>query len=111
MRKVPLQASNSAIFDASGKAVARLGPQRYGERWLITYTSITTNSVSTTGMSCFRNFEGDTNFQEASVFNGNKDSSDTVFDLATGEVLIFVWTGGTPGRIGTVSVRGEITVL
>lgn len=110
MRTVPLSASAKALFDANGRAVARLRPQRFNEAWRIKYTSIQTTSAITTGMKVYRDGESESNFIETSIFNGNNDSSDTVLDLAPGESLVYVWTGGTPGATGIVSVRGTVTV-
>lgn len=111
MRVLPLLVSGNAVFVTGGRAVVILGPQRSNEKWKVTYTSIQTTSASTTGMKTYRNFENPSNFIEASIFNGNNDSSDTVLELAPNEKLVFVWTGGTVGANALVSLRGEITVL
>jgi hypothetical protein len=110
MRVVPLRKSASGVFDAAGRATARLRPERFNEEWQIDLTSVNSTSTLTTGCSVYRNSEADTNFIEASVFNGNKDTSDSPYELAPGEELLYVWTGGTPGRVATVSVRGKVLI-
>jgi len=106
-RRIPLLETARGLFDVNGKAVARHQPQRPFEAWHVTYTSIDTTSASLSACKVYRNFESPTNFIESSIFNGNSDSSDTEMNLAPGETLLYVWTGGTPGAIATVSIRGD----
>jgi len=42
-----------------------------------------------------------------SNFNGNNDVSDSRIELTPTEKLLGVWTGGTAGAIGTITVSGD----
>lgn len=99
--------SGTAVFDASGKAVVRLGPTVYGSRWKVDLMSVSTTSTLQTTCNVYRDSES----AAASLDNtrtGNLDTSNTDIDLTAGQVILFVWTGGTPGALATVSVSGTL---
>ena len=110
MASLPLYESISAVFDAAGRASVRIGPSRYGESWHITLSTITTNSVLQTSFRYYRQHETPSSQFDISLFNGNNDVSDSVVDLAPMEQVMGIWAGGTPGRIATLIVQGQVKV-
>ena len=99
--------SGTAVFDATGTARVRLGPAVYGSRWNVDLMSVSSTSTLQTTCNVYRDVEN----AGASIDNtrtGNLDTSNTSVDLNAGQVLIFVWTGGTPGATATVSVSGTL---
>lgn len=100
--------SERAVFDANGEARVVIGPKRSFERWKITNTAITTTSTLTTSFKLYRGMTATpSNLIDLSNFNGNDDVSDSVIELPSGENLLGVWMGGTPGAFATATVSGE----
>jgi hypothetical protein len=105
---LPLYESVSAVFDAAGRAAVRIGPSKYGESWHVTLSTITTTSVLATSFRYYRQHETPSAQFDVSLYNGNNDVSDSTVDLAPMEQLMGVWAGGTPGRVATLIVQGQV---
>lgn len=99
--------SDNAAFDASGVARIRLGPKIYGHKWHIDRMLVTTTSVATTTAKVYKNVENAASKMDFTN-SGNDDVSETSLDLATLDSLLFVWTGGTPGRFAMATLYGTI---
>lgn len=102
-----MDTSVNATFDAAGRAVVRIGPTRSGERWHVILTNISTTSLATTAFRLYRGREAASALLDQSLFNGNGDVSDTVYELLAGQDVVGVWSGGTVGAIGTLTLNGE----
>lgn len=108
MSRYNLLESVRGIFDAAGICRVRIGPSRAFERWVITGMTIQTSSTAITAFRVYRGeMEAPSALIDLSNFNGNNDVSDTRTELTPTEKLLGVWTGGTPGAAGTLTVSGE----
>src|SRR5947199_6227476 len=103
--QLDLQTSASAAANASGVAVATIGPQSPYESWHITNLAVT--STATT-VNVYRGPIGDIRLSDSTPVG--VASSDTVYDLGPGEFLTVQWTGCAPGSVSTVTVMGDRTV-
>lgn len=101
-----LQEEHHAILNADGEGwVSGVGPQVYGERWVIEATQTRVeNSTAESRLEIFRN--GTTQIVEG-TYSGNQDNSNTRMELNTGEKLWFKWTNGTPGAQAIVTLYGR----
>lgn len=84
-----------------------MGPSVYGSRWNVDRMVVSTTSTAVTKCDVYRNAVSDANKVD-NTRTGNADTSETNLDLNPPDVLIFVWTGGTPGAVATASVAGTL---
>jgi hypothetical protein len=101
----------SVTFDGSGAGTsAPLGPQRYGEKWHVDrmVSSTTSDDTQKTKLRVYRNTVTPGSLVD-STNSANSDVSETSLDLVSPDRLIFVFSNGTAGRVGTVTLTGEIT--
>ena len=107
MSRYRLSQSARATADASGKAVARLGPDRAFETWQIrTVTVQSTSSTLVPQARVYRNHEAVSALLGGS-HTGTLDTAQTDTELRSGESLVVVWTGADAGAECTVTVEGE----
>ena len=99
-----------ATIGAGGTAtVTNVGPDQNGERWEIENDSVSGSATAT--LSVYRGNDQGRLLDFTKHAEG--DSSDTKIPVKSGEVISFVWTGGTPGASmlahieGTRYVRGQ----
>ena len=106
-RTVPLDASVSAVFDATGDATASLGPTTYGTTWEIQGLSTSSDSTDECELRVFKNNPNSAGSMVLNTFAGNADSSagDNIV-LRFGERLHFVWSNGTPNARATGVIFG-----
>lgn len=93
-------------FDANGVATVRIGPEVYGDVWIITRVNVSSTSALATTGTLYLNVVRASNQLDTSA-GANADTSDTSdINLGTTEKLIFRWRGGTPGAIATMTLYG-----
>lgn len=100
----------SAIFDATGRAVIVLNPDRARDWWKVNRYQCHTNSTTSTKLTVYLGSEMQGSRRDYTV-RGNDDVSENVNNITVppqGTPLRFVWTGGTPGAVAEISVSGEI---
>jgi len=104
----PLSASASGTFNAAGTLTLQLAPPGF-ETWDIELTGTFTNdpvtSVVIPQADLYQNVLSPTAWR-GGTYSGNKDQSEAKIHLERNEPLYCVWTGGTPGRTGTLTVSG-----
>lgn len=109
MSDFPLYESATAIADANGRAVAQIQPMKAFERWRITRTGV--QSTSTTKVPTARLYRGSetpSTFMEGSQ-SGNLDSTDTGYELRTGERILCVWSNNDVSAACTLTIEGSKT--
>lgn len=115
MSKVPLDTAGSAVFTGllpDTRAVLVIGPDRANVGWTVKRIVTTTNSTEQNSslLRVYRNTETPSQLQD-STFLGDSDSSETDIAIRSGERMVFVWTGGTPGSTATIILSGDIDVF
>lgn len=104
----PLSQFASGKFKADGTLTVSLAPAAF-EMWDIDLTGVFTDDPATATVI------PQADLYQASItpamwrggtYSGNKDQSTASIHLDRNEPLFCVWTGGTPGRTGTVAVSG-----
>lgn len=98
--------SESAVVDASGRAVARISNLVAFERWTVTRWTVSSTSTTETEARVYRNQESPSNFVEG-TYSGRQDASDTNQAIGSGEHLVCVWSGATPGSRCVFTINGE----
>lgn len=105
--KIPMTATKSAIFDASGIAVVTLGPNRPFTSWKIEKITTSTDNSTETQLRIYRGIVTASNFiSGTNSANENADDSANI-NLITSEFLTFVWSNGSGGKIATIVIYGE----
>lgn len=108
--RYPLSKFNFGTFDAAGKLTVKVTPAFF-ERWDIDLTGVFTddpaNAVVIPQADLYQGLVSPVAWR-GGTYSGNKDQSTAPIHLEANEALYCVWTGGTPGRTGTVSVSGWI---
>lgn len=111
MTEVPLSEDTEITLDATGAGTARLGPTAHGVTWKPLVASIKMTGGTPSGVAtCFL-------YAGSRVANGNfvdstydvaNDSTDRVSgqQLALGQYVYAVWSGGNPGATATLTVNG-----
>lgn len=106
--KYPLNEPVLATADANGRAVASTGPYKYGDRWVIESITTNTNSVLESQLKVYRGVESESAVV-ASSYSGNQDSAGgNVIRVPTGDKLVFVWSGCTPGAQCNARLEGDL---
>lgn len=110
MPTYPLTASERAIADSNGVAIARIGPDRAFEKWHV--TSVAVQSTSSTLVPELREFRN--NPVESALLgtsrSGDLDSGSADIMLGSGEDLVYQWTNCDVGATCIVTVNGTRTL-
>ena len=101
----PLNVSRNATADANGRAVARLGPQVFGETWHVTRMVVFTVTSNNSEARVYLNAEQPSSLI-GGTYAGEQDFNETVVDLATLDTLICVWNAVPVGDIAVFSLQG-----
>jgi len=107
--ETPVEQPLRATADASGTATVSTGGVPPWKVWRITRTSVTTTSVARTTATLYRNSISAANVIDSAAISGNNDTSDTVYEIRSGEQLIVVWTGADVGASCTATISGVQT--
>lgn len=110
MTTLQLLKSATVALDASGAGSVVLGPERGGERWSVTRMAVQNTSALRTDCAIYRDIiSSQTMLFGSSAGNSDVASGDPPLELQPANRLIVVWSGGTPGAIGTVVLEGKLT--
>lgn len=108
MGTYPLLEYVQATADANGRAVASLGPKKYGESWVVKILATVTNSVAESQLRVYRGVESESAVV-ASTYSGNQDTaSGNTIDVPSQDKLVFVWAGATAGAQCTCRIEGDL---
>lgn len=106
--KYPLLEYVQATADANGRAVASLGPKKYGDSWIVKTLAALTNSTTESQLRVYRGVEAQTAIV-ASTYSGNQDSaSGNVIEVPSQDKLVFVWSGASVGASCTCRIEGDL---
>jgi hypothetical protein len=98
----------TAVATADGTARAVTGPQKYGDRWVVTGLSSTTTSASETKLTVYRGTDMPS-ARLAGTYSGNNDNaSGDPIDVPSQDKLVFVWENATPGATCTCTISGDL---
>lgn len=94
---------------ANGEAwIEGKGPTQYGEIWRIESTQcLVQGSVNEARLRIYRN--GRTQLVEG-TYSGNQDTSNTTFELQSGEKLSYFFSGADVGSIAIITLQGKRVV-
>lgn len=96
-----------ATADASGRAAASAGPQRYGERWTVTSMATLSDSTSESSLRVYKGSEAPFNIV-ATSYSGNQDTAGgSSLMLVNGDLLVAVWSNCSSGASCTLTIQGE----
>jgi hypothetical protein len=106
--RLPLSESASGKFKADGTLTVSLAPKAF-EMWDIDLTGTFTDDPATATVipqaDLYQGVISPVSWR-GGTYSGNKDQSTANIHLDRNEPLFCVWSGGTPGRTGTVAVSG-----
>jgi hypothetical protein len=99
----------SAVFGADGTATARTAPVPWGRIYRIASVAVRTSIGLTprTAATVYRNSPLDNNRVDTTLTRGNGSATDVPVELLAGELLVVVWSGGTPGATASFTASGE----
>lgn len=103
----PIYESATAQADASGTAIARLGPQRAFEKWQVSSISVqATSNINQSTAKVYRGARANSRLVNG-TYSGNFDTDpDANILLQSGEYLVIVWEAADVGSICTVTIQG-----
>lgn len=97
----------SAVADANGIAIARIGPRRSFERWHVTGVTVSSSSVALEPrVDIYRGGIGPA-FKVGGTYSGKNDSGNADDWVDSGQDLIAVWTGADVGAQCSMTLSGE----
>lgn len=105
----------NVTLDADGNGQGQLAPNTAREKWTVNFVSVSTtqtidNSPNNPSMITYRSSPVPGN-QLAGTFTALLDTdSQSTYSLNINEGLVFVWSGGDPGAVGTVHIEGTRNV-
>lgn len=103
-----LDERGSVVFDVNGRGVITLAPGGARERWKIEFVAVNASTPTTLkvpSMVMYRSAPVSGN-QLAGTFTGTMDSSTDEYLLNMNEPVVFEFTGGDPGAVGSVHIEG-----
>jgi hypothetical protein len=106
MRSLALEQTFQTVLDGSGNGIVLFGPSLYGEEWTVTRTGVLTSSAAITTAAipqvqlyvASRFIDG--------TYTGSNNTSDTTYQVHSGQQIQVTFLGGQPGDTATVSVSG-----
>lgn len=106
---IPLMEFAQATANASGRAVAEAGPEKYGDIWEVTLISSNSNSSAESQLRVYRGVESNS-AQLLSTYSANNDnaSGGSAITVGAGDRLVFVWSGASSGAICTARIEGTL---
>lgn len=112
--EVPLfrEALAQSVDDGTGvaRAVAMLGPEKYGDIWHVTLMSSTSDSLTDVQLRVYRNIES-AGAMIDSTYAGRQATSVCDYILRTGEKVVAVWSKGDIGSNMSIRLEGTISSL
>lgn len=108
MTRLPLLEYVQATADVDGRAVASIGPKRYGESWTVTMLATVSDSTTESQLRVYRGVESDTAIV-ASSYSGNQDTaSGNSLEVGSQDKLVFVWSNASVGSSCTCRIEGDL---
>lgn len=108
MSVYPLMEYAQATADANGRATANVGPQRYGDTWVIRSMTTSSDSTSECKMKVYRGVES-TSSLVLGTYSGNQDTAGgTELTIGAQDKLVFVWEGASLGATCTCRIEGDL---
>ena len=105
----PWKKSLTGVVDSSGSATVTIVPGPAGLYDIDTTTvSLSGNTAKNVVCRIYRDSVAQLNQQDATK-SGEGDTSNTIYHLQGGDVVIAVWTGATPGAIAGIRIAGIYT--
>ena len=104
----------TGIIGAAGTVTLQIGPAGVGTVWYPSSVNISTSLGAADNSTCsvYIGFIAAQNLQGGQSYAGGGDTvSLSVPDLSAGQLIIAVWSGGTPGSIAAVNVLGTMDAL
>lgn len=106
MSEIPLDEAVTAVADALGIARVSIGPLRAFETWHVTSTTLaSTSSALIPVAKLYRGAEMPSRLIDG-TYTGTLDTTDTVYDLRSGDKALAVFTGCDVGAQCTITVQG-----
>ena len=93
-----------------GRAVAMLGPEKYGDVWHVSLMTTTSDSTTDVQLRVYRNIES-AGAMVDSTYSGRQATSPADLILRTGEKLVAVWSKGDLGANCTIRAEGTISSM
>lgn len=95
------------VVEADGTATIYARPERANERWEVEGYEGFCRSDSMTLLSVYATSVLPHNLVEHTR-RGNGATSNKQLGVPNGEQLVFVWSGGTPGRVAGITIHGAV---
>jgi hypothetical protein len=112
---VPLTGGQvTGVIPAGGSITLQVGPAGVGTVWYPSSVNISTSLGAADNATCavYLGFVALQNLQGGQSYAGGGDTvSLAVPNLSAGQLIIAVWTGGTPGSQAAVNVLGTMDAL
>lgn len=107
MRTLPLDQTVQTTLDGSGNGIVAFGPSFHQEEWSVNRTAVLTSSAAITTAAipqvqvyvAGRFIDG--------TYTGSNNSSDTSYQVRSGQQIQVTFLGGQPGDMATVTVSGD----
>lgn len=103
-----LDERGSIVFDGNGRGVITLAPGGARERWKIEFVAVNATQLGTLAiptMIMYRSAAVLGN-QLSGTYVATLDSSTDTYLLNMNEPVVFEFTGGDPGAVGSVHIEG-----
>lgn len=101
----PLQ-SQTTTLNGAGTGRVEVGPSVYGVTWHVALMVTSSDSALSPVLKVYRNAVTSPAIVDQTLLGGS-DVSPTDLTLTSGQRLVAVWTGGTPGAVATFNIEGE----
>ena len=95
------------IVEADGSAIIYARPERGNERWEVSGYEGFCSSDAMTLLSVYAGSVLPHNLIEHTR-RGNGAPSNKRLKVPSGEQIVFMWTGGTPGRLASITIKGTV---
>jgi hypothetical protein len=113
MRTLPFSTSASVVLDSTGSGTASVGPSSSNEVWTLATVAIHCDTAVNEAQAKVYAGSGPSPayFQGTALWGSTGDSaSATGVQLAVGQQVFAVWTGGDAGTTAHLTVQGTRTV-
>lgn len=106
-----LNVSDDTTLNAAGAGRVELGPDRGAPYWNVTKMMVSTSRPGQAPIPrCVVYLDEESSRgKQGSTYDGSDDESDCDIDVARGQHLIAVWTGGQAGDTATLSLTGWVS--
>lgn len=106
---IPLGTSAAATLDIGGAATRVLGPVPVGRTWVIRSMVASGSGAAPPTLRVYRDSPEVYNFVDGTSSANNDQGDYPQLPLGSGQNLVAVWSGGTPGAQVALWVTGDVT--